>query len=564
MPGDRAGHAHADPDSDHGAHSAPSSGGRHFYVSAAGDDAASGRSQDESWRSLERVNREIFQPGDQLLFEAGSSFAGTLRLQIDGGGRQREPVRVSSFRAGEAPIQHDHGGDDTDAGSSGAADDRATIAAGAGDGIVIEDLSGVIVEKLRIVGGWLSDEQTGNAGEGVSIVATRSKQAPAYLRLRHLDVSGFRLAGIGLHARPADDSKDSGYRDVELAHSTIHDNGDFGVLSDGPYSYDGPGYSHFRVRVRDVVAHHNRGLLGKGAHTGSGIVLSDVDDAVIERCVAHDNGELNDHDGGGGFGIWAWDSNQVLIQYNESYDNRTRTADGGGFDLDGGVTRSVMRYNYSHGNQGAGYGAFQFAYARPYGDNRIYANISQDDNPGFLVWDGNGDLGRLDILQNVAYGAKPALLTLSTVPTVAFLNNIFSNVGPTLVDVYDGADLTLQGNVYWSDGQPLQLNWGSGTPEPVTFDSFEAFQAATHQETYEGVATGSYQDPQLKAAGQAPTLNDPDALRTLTMYQLQADSPVIDHGVDPGRFAVEPTRRDFFGDPAPAGEGFDPGVYERP
>ena len=39
-----------------------------------------------------------------------------------------------------------------------------------------------------------------------------------------------------------------------------------------------------------------------------------------------------------------------MIQYNESYGNRSQTVDGGGFTLDGGLTRSVLRYNYSHDN----------------------------------------------------------------------------------------------------------------------------------------------------------------------------------------------------------------------
>jgi hypothetical protein len=512
---------------------------RTFYVSANGDDAASGRSLHASWRSLERVNQQVFEPGDRLLLEGGATFVGSLRLRVQGAGSLRAPVRVASL--GREP---------------------AIISAGEGDGIVIADVSGVVIEHLQVQGGWNAETQTGNAGEGISLIGTASGRRREYVRLRQLTVSGFRLAGIGLHARPSDDSKNSGYQDVEISDCEVRDNGDVGVVSDGPYIYDGPGYSHADVRVLRVNAHHNRGLVSQDDHTGSGIVLSDVDGALIEHSIAHDNGEFNDKPTGGGFGIWAWDANGVVIQHNESYDNRSRTADGGGFDLDGGVTQSVLRYNYSHGNHGAGYGAFQFAWARPFQGKRIYSNISQNDGFGVYLWDGNGDMGALDILQNVTYGEQPALTTLSPFSDVTLLNNVFYALGPVTMNVFAAAGLTFQGNVYWTAGRPLAIVWASGSAASVTYSAFDTYRDSTQQERFEGAPTGSYQDPKLVAAGTGPTLADADSRSALTMYQLQSDSPLIDHGVDPALFGVAPVEQDFFEQSAPSGAAFDPGVHE--
>ena len=93
-------------------------------------------------------------------------------------------------------------------------------------------------------------------------------------------------------------------------------------------------------------------------HSGSGIILGNVDGGTIEWSRAYDNGRL----GNAGVGIWTHDSTRILIQYNESFDNHTSgDADGGGFDLDGGVTHSIMQHNYSHDNDGAGYGLFEYA-----------------------------------------------------------------------------------------------------------------------------------------------------------------------------------------------------------
>ena len=44
--------------------------------STAGDDARDGNSPESAWRSIERVNRETFQPGDRILLRAGSKWDG--------------------------------------------------------------------------------------------------------------------------------------------------------------------------------------------------------------------------------------------------------------------------------------------------------------------------------------------------------------------------------------------------------------------------------------------------------------------------------------------------------
>lgn len=512
---------------------------RTFYVRPCGDDTKSGRTEDESWRTIDRVNAVDLQPGDTVLFEGKASFPGTLELVAADSGKPSAPVHIASF-----------------------GDGRATIEAGDSDGITITNTSHAIIEQLIITGAWDATAQTGNEGEGVSAIGSQNGTRHTDLLLRDLEVRGFKNAGIGIHARPEDDSKDSGYADVELRDCEVHDNGDFGVLSDGPYIYDGPGYSHANLQIRRVRSHHNLGLSNKGEHTGSGIVLSDVEGAVIEHSIAHHNGERNDHEGGGGFGIWAWDSDDVTLQFNESYKNKTGTSDGGGFDLDGGVTHSVMQFNYSHDNQGAGYGAFQFAYARAYANNLIQYNISQNDGFSFLVWDGYGDMGSVAFVNNVGYGANPVLATFSALPDVTFANNVFYGTGPLLFDVFDGAALQFQGNSYWTAGAPLAIAWDTGTDEPVTFSSFSSYRLATKLETLDGNATGWNIDPELVEPGGGGTLDDTNRLTTLTMYQLRDSSFLIERGVDLAALGIEAADRDFFDNHAPAGGARDIGVHE--
>jgi hypothetical protein len=513
--------------------------GRSFYVRPTGDDRNPGTSLARAWRTIERANRQVFLAGDELRFEAGFVYTGNLRFDARDAGIQAAPIRIGSFGRG-----------------------RATIEAGTGTALELSNTSGFEVEDLNLHGDWDPLAQDGNSGEGlVAINRMGGGRRLQYLRFRRLDVSGFKTTGIALRAQPSDDSKGGGYDDVEITDCSVHDNADFGVISDGPFS-DVAGYSHRALVVKRLRVFSNRGLKNKGAHTGSGIMLADVDGALIEDSVAHDNGEFNDHSGGGGFGIWAWDSTHVVIRNNESYANKTGTADGGGFDLDGGVTQSVMEYNYSHDNQGTGYGAFQFMYARPYSGNTIRYNISQNDGNAVLLWDGNGDMGALDVYQNVGYSEHIAVVSYSAVQAVRLLNNIFFGTGEALFDIYDDSGLILQGNDYWTGDAPFKLRWNTGTSAPLEFDSFETFRTATRHEMQGSTVTGKNVDPQLEAAGEAPTLNDATLLSTLTEYGLRPDSALVDQGVDLADFEIDAGDRDFFGRRSPRGAGFDVGAAE--
>src|SRR5207302_337505 len=147
----------------------------------------------------------------------------------------------------------------------------------------------------------------------------------------------------------------------------------------GVFSGSATGYANSKVYLAYDSVFGNTGYASSPNHVGDGIVLSDVQGGIIEHCIAHDNGQYNTHDGGP-VGIWAWDSDSITIQYCESYSNHTNSSsDGDGFDFDGGVTNSCMQYNYSHDNDGTGYGIFEFRGARAYRNNVYRYNLSVND-----------------------------------------------------------------------------------------------------------------------------------------------------------------------------------------
>ena len=322
-------------------------------MSLLGDDSNVGTSKASPWQSIQRVNAAQLLPGDSVLFHANHTFLGNLRLTDKDINRVDKPITVGSYGFG-----------------------RATIDAGDGTGFVVKNIGGIYLKELNFVGAGASE----NVGSGIVFINTLPDGIKlGDIQIHRVGVSGFKYAGICFVAEPSDKSW-SGFCDVKITNVTSHDNGDAGISCIGVWNPERDGYAHADFYVGNCSVYRNAGIPGKGSHSGNGIVLAQIDGAVIERCRAYENGSLNDHEGGGPVGIWVWDANRAVIQFNESHHNRTGSSkDGGGFDLDGGVRNSTVQYNYSHHNDGPGYLLAQFDGARAFYGNVLRHNVSVND-----------------------------------------------------------------------------------------------------------------------------------------------------------------------------------------
>ncbi|MDZ7616162.1 MAG: TIM barrel protein, partial [Patescibacteria group bacterium] len=73
-----------------------------YYLDADnGSDSHLGTSPEKPWKSLEKVNATVVAPGDRLLLKAGTSYAGTLKLQ--GSGREGAVIVVDMYGEGAKP-----------------------------------------------------------------------------------------------------------------------------------------------------------------------------------------------------------------------------------------------------------------------------------------------------------------------------------------------------------------------------------------------------------------------------------------------------------------------------
>jgi hypothetical protein len=238
--------------------------------------------------------------------------------------------------------------------------------------------------------------------------------------------------------------------------------------------------------------------------------------------------------------------------------------DGGGFDFDGGTQHSIMQYNYSHDNDGEGFVvANGIAGSGPNTNNVVRFNISQNDgqrNPygGIIV--AYGEVDNADIYNNTVYTGPNAAgrhesafaVQDDAIPVhVHVRNNIFQTWGGAyLVSVaIPGTDLQIQGNLYWTNGDPLRFEW-----QYTPYTGISAVRAVAP--TFEKVGSTAVEiihDPSLVALGWGDTIGDGDSLEAgLGVYQAQASTPTslnpFSMGVvwDPNRFANDSFMNRYF------------------
>jgi len=505
-----------------------------YYISPSGQDTNSGVAPAVPWKTIGRANGQALNAGDQLLFQAGATFAGTVFLGPPEGGTPTNPIVVTSYGIG-----------------------RATINGGNTNGFYAYNCGGLVVSNLNFIGsGRATNHNSGiefyNDGGGIGPMLD-------FLRVEEVDVSGFGFVGIAIESYMGTNA----YRDIRVTHADVHDNANAGIQTYAQYSN-----LHSNVYIGWCRAWNNPGTAGASGNTGNGIVLGEVNNALIERCVAWTNGWIGD----ASVGIWCYDSTRVTIQFCESHHNRTAGLnDGGGFDLDGGTTSSILQYNYSHDNSGAGYGIYQYLGAAPHSNNIVRFNISENDGrknsyAGIQLWNGSSGIHDMEIYNNTIFvspaasGVARALYFQTTVSNIHFRNNLLVTTGGvSLVDAVNAQPGVLfQGNEYWSSGGTFTIKWGS-----KTHATLDAWRTASAMEIVAGNNTGFSVDPQLLNVGGGGTLGDAALLETLTAYQSKLWSPMREAGLNlTGLFGVNPGTRDFHGNAIPNGFASDIGVHD--
>ncbi len=483
-----------------------------YHVGPRGDDANPG-TLGKPWRTISKVNKMEFRPGDRVLFEAGQTFQGTIRLDAEDSGSESEKVEIGSYGEG-----------------------RATINGGDGSGLVAKGCSHLVVRNLNFVG---SGRKSGNTESGVFLSEGEG------LLVDEVDVSGFQKAGVAV----------AGVRNARITHVHAHDNGAAGITCGGG---DSPAATSQNVYIGYCVAENNPGdPTNLDNHSGNGIVVGCVKGCVIEYCQAMNNGWDMPRKGNGPVGIWAWNADEVTIQFCIAHHNKSPGWDGGGFDFDGGVTNSVMQYNLSYENVGPGYFLCQYPTAPVWKNNIVRYNISVNDGIrtnvgcGIEVIANDTDMSDAEVYNNTVYNEKGGAVGFAQmpVPRVRFRNNIFVSAQELIKG--DASRARFEGNCYWSIGDAPFSSEGHG--------SLEDWAEATGQEKSGGKLLGLALDPLLTGVGEELSIK-PEHLAALAAYRLGPTSPCIGAGLPiPGNGG-----RDFWGNALPQKEGLSVGACQKP
>jgi len=475
--------------------------GTDYYVSPEGADANSGLSPDDAWQSIDNINAKDLQPGDRIYLRGGSTFSGKILLDSLDNGTVSRPILITSFGDGRALID---GGDE--------------------EGLFFDRCEHVIIRNLNFKG---SGRKNGNTRSGLYLEHVRD------VLIDSVEVYGFQKSGIFLYS----------VTDIRVTRVFAHCNGFAGIYVNSDFK------NSKNITISHCLAQNNPGdPTNTTNHSGNGILMGGVDGGVVEYCVATNNGWDMPREGNGPVGIWAYNSNNITIQRNISHHNKTsgKGKDGGGFDFDGGMTNSVLQYNFSYKNEGAGFGFYQYSGAATWRNNIVRYNISVDDGwkngqCGIHVWSAEGNentMSGAEIYNNTIINETGhAVGYLTDIPGLTYRNNIFFTGDSQIYGSYHSS--RFENNLYWSSG-----DMGFRVED---YSSLAEWSKATGQEKKGDSVIGLFRDPGIIRQGYKIIPGDPTELSALEPFKLTPDSPCIGAGV----YISDNGGRDFWGNKTP-------------
>lgn len=322
------------------AHSAHAASGNTWYVDCSAPSGGDG-SAANPFNSLEAANGLVLGPGDQLLFRRGTACSGMLAPQ--GSGAPGNPIVIADYGDSAAPPPR--------------IDGQAAVAA-----VWLSDMSYVTVQDLELT----------NAGDSTGV------HRGMYFTSNAVPVTGITIRNLVVDDVDSTNSFTGGkqgggivgqtlsatgrFSNVLIEDNDVHDVSRQGITLYGTTSSTRPpATSPWPAASTGVVIQDN--IVERVQ--GDGIVPLGTDGAVVQHNFVS-QGNL----GGYNFaspnancaaGIWTWDANNTLIQYNEVSDMQygpsttpgaLNGCDGEGFDADYNQDGTIIQYNYSHDNQG--------------------------------------------------------------------------------------------------------------------------------------------------------------------------------------------------------------------
>ncbi|NNM84364.1 MAG: hypothetical protein HKL96_01200 [Phycisphaerales bacterium] len=341
-----------------------------YYVNAnTGQDANAGTSRKAPWRTLARVNRQIFKPGDRVLFRAGDIWHGQLNFR--GQGATGMPIRVDSYGPGALP----------------------EIDMGRSTGAAVSVINEGYWEIRHLC---MTSTATAKSAKGprVGVLVNSTCRrilnhiVIAHCVIRHIrgGLSHYDSGGIfvGLDGWISRNARFSTYHDVKISHNTIIDADRCGIVvwtpSNSNYFDKMAKSQHLSgplLPSRDVVVSHNElsniggdAILVLGS-VGAVVAYNDVHGSCLRTKFGQRGNRYS-------AAVWLHSCSRSVMQFNKVFDSRPQpgNSDAEAFDFDFDCRHCILQYNFSQGNWGGL--LLIMGTAR---DNIVRYNISVNDVP---------------------------------------------------------------------------------------------------------------------------------------------------------------------------------------
>jgi hypothetical protein len=405
----------------------------YYLDSKMGDDARDGKTPEAAWQSIERANRETFQPGDRILLKAGSKWDG-VTFQPHGSGREGSPIVVDRYGEGAKPAIHGNG--------------KVDVA------VRLENQSYWEIQNLEITNFCASGPRDLRGME----VSARDQGWMKHIYLKDLDihkvnaVSDYENDGStrsksfgGLFTIISGSDKQTAWDDLRVEDCAIHDVGPIGMamLSSWMNGHrDNDPKTWFPSR--NVVIRGDR-----FEHTArNGLIVRGCVKSLIEKNFFEDCAY-----GGSGNACFSFHCDDALFQFNESCFTQYNTddTDATGFDSDYCCRRSVFQYNYSHDNE---YGFMVVCSQPPNGFNDgtiVRYNISQNDGGNTFRFSGN--ITNTEIYNNTIYiGAKMSNPVKGAPPRIIY-NKSWNHRWSDKLNFHDNVIINLSKKTRYTKGE---------------------------------------------------------------------------------------------------------------
>lgn len=518
----------------------------YFLDDVAGNDKNRGTSASAAWRTIEKINTVMLNPGDSVLFRRGGQWTGNFIPRGSGSAGHR--IVIGSYGNGPLPVLDAHGliadGEQV----------SSTIRLFNQEYFEIRDLKIRNFKPFEIPGKIESRGRVSYSCSRKSGIYCLGKDCGTlhdiyFVNLEVCDVNGSM------------DTKDNGGIFLEIAWDTLENkrvksNFD-GLYTEGCHIHDvdRTGWSNSSVwenrsltskwgeplpdgRIhnwypsKNVVIRNNK-FECAGANA---LIIRVADSPLVEHCFFNRNGLK-----GSGNASFPFNCDNTLFQFNEacytfynseadSWDGK-KDADAGGFDSDWKCKNTVIQYNYSHHN----------------GDGGILICCDGANKTGF----NEGTVIRYNIFEN---NEHHIIRCSGKVTNNRIYNNVFfsgKEVDSVIMVFHKSwggySDSTAYlNNIFYSEGKGNYIDLGKSTRNIFLANTFYGPIINEPEDSLKSKA-----NPLFK--GSTGTESN---WKNVRKYMLHDESPAINTGIS---IAGHPGR-DFQGNPVQGRP--DRGVYE--